>query len=164
MILHRLFSLKNRMCLCAAVWGFFLCMFALTAPARAEHIWGGRDLAAGAALYDAHCASCHGANLEGQENWRVPDENGVMPAPPHDASGHSWHHDTRLLFEYIALGGQEALRRRGVTDFKSGMPQFKDALTPEEILDVLAYIRSHWPEEIRMMQARRDPPHEQNLP
>src|SRR5262245_31357156 len=29
-----------------------------------------RQVAAGAAVYRAHCATCHGANLEGQPDWR----------------------------------------------------------------------------------------------
>ena len=43
------------------------------------------QLALGQQLYAANCASCHGANLEGQPDWRRRNENGRMPAPPHDA-------------------------------------------------------------------------------
>ena len=34
-------------------------------------------LAFGKAVYDQHCASCHGAKLEGQPNWRKPLPNGI---------------------------------------------------------------------------------------
>ena len=78
---------------------FAVCSFAT--GATAGHELDDRDLIDGQTLYVEECASCHGANLEGQPNWRTPDANGVLPAPPHDASGHTWHHDNQLLFEYI---------------------------------------------------------------
>ncbi|MBL4645745.1 MAG: c-type cytochrome, partial [Rhizobiales bacterium] len=46
----------------------------------------------GAVIYAEYCASCHGADLEGQPNWQSPDADGKMPAPPHDQRGHTWHH------------------------------------------------------------------------
>jgi hypothetical protein len=56
------------------------------------------DLALGDKLYVQHCASCHGANLEGQPDWRKRLPNGRFPAPPHDATGHTWHHPDEVLF------------------------------------------------------------------
>ena len=32
-------------------------------------------VALGASVYEANCASCHGANLEGQANWRSPGDD-----------------------------------------------------------------------------------------
>ena len=110
------------------------------------------DPARAAALYGEHCASCHGENLEGAPNWRRVGEDGLYPAPPHDVSGHTWHHGDGLLFDYTKLGGEAALARRGVTDFESGMPGFAEVLTDDEIRDVLAYIKRTWPEEIRRHQ------------
>lgn len=112
------------------------------------------DIANGEALYSEHCASCHGADLEGQPDWRSPGPDGRFPAPPHDETGHTWHHSDRVLFDYTKLGGREALARQGVA-FDSGMPGFAEILTDEEIWDVLAYIRSTWPERIRAVQAER---------
>lgn len=126
----------------------------------ADHELDSRDLSNGQSLYAEHCAACHGANLEGQPDWRTPDENGVLPAPPHDETGHTWHHDNQLLFDYTKLGGEAALAARGVTGFSSGMPGFGDAVTDEEIWDILAYIRSTWPERVQDIQAARNPPHE----
>lgn len=128
--------------------------------AIAGHELDDRDLTNGQTLYAEQCASCHGANLEGQPDWRTPDENGVLPAPPHDETGHTWHHDNQLLFEYTRLGGEEALATRGVTGFASGMPGFGDALTDNEIWDVLAYIRSTWPGRVQEIQNGRNPPHD----
>ena len=57
----------------------------------------------GKKIYANNCASCHGVNLEGQKNWmsRLPD--GLMPAPPHDETGHTWHHPNRYLFMVTKL-------------------------------------------------------------
>lgn len=137
---------------------FVLCT--VTTSALADHALDNRDLAKGQTLYAEHCASCHGANLEGQPNWRRPDENGILPAPPHDEKGHTWHHDNQLLFDYTKQGGAKALAARGVTGFTSGMPGFDETLTDEEIWDILAYIRSTWPHRIQKLQAGRNPPHE----
>ncbi len=117
---------------------------------------GAGDVANGQRLYGEYCASCHGANLEGEPDWRRPKPDGTLPAPPHDASGHTWHHDDGLLFEYTKLGGQAALAARGITDFRSGMPAFGHVLSDSDIRDILAYIKSTWPERIRAMQEGRN--------
>ena len=67
--------------------------------AMAGHELENRDLDRGQALYADSCAACHGANLEGQPDWRVPGADGILPAPPHDETGHTWHHDNQLLFD-----------------------------------------------------------------
>ncbi|MDD9992855.1 MAG: cytochrome c [Rhodospirillales bacterium] len=106
----------------------------------------------GAPLYAEHCASCHGKDLEGAPNWRRIGPDGLYPAPPHDETGHTWHHGDRLLFDYTKLGGEVALDMRGVTDFESGMPGFTEVLTDIEIHDILAFIMSTWPDAVRRHQ------------
>ena len=128
-------------------------------PAGASHKLDGRDIANGQALYAENCAACHGADLEGQPNWQQQNADGTLPAPPHDETGHTWHHDNQLLFDYTRLGGQAALKARGVAGMVSGMPAFGETLTDDEIWDILAYIRSTWPERVQEMQAARNPPH-----
>ena len=110
------------------------------------------DLAQGAALYAEHCASCHGAELEGAPDWRRRGADGLYPAPPHDETGHTWHHGDRLLFDYTKLGGEATLAMRGVSDFESSMPGFGHLLTDDQIRDVLAFIKSTWPELMRSHQ------------
>ncbi|SLN56321.1 Cytochrome c6 [Pseudoruegeria aquimaris] len=129
------------------------------APAFAGHELEGRDIEAGKVLYVENCAACHGAKLEGQPNWRSAGPDGVLPAPPHDETGHTWHHDNGLLFDYTRLGGAGALEARGLADFKSGMPAFEGVLSDDQIWDTLAYIASTWPEGIRDIQKKRNPPH-----
>ena len=133
----------------------------LPTAALAGHELDNRDRVNGQVLYREHCASCHGAKLEGQPNWRSIGPDGILPAPPHDATGHTWHHDNRLLFDYTKLGGKALMEARGVTGIKSGMPGLGDAMSDEEIWDVLTYIRSTWPERIRKIQAKRNPAHGQ---
>ena len=135
-------------------------LLSFPAAALAGHELENRDLVNGQALYAQHCASCHGADLEGQPNWQQVGEDGVLPAPPHDESGHTWHHDNKLLFEYTKLGGEVVLQALGLTGTKSGMLGFSETLTDGEIWDVLAYIRSTWPARIRKIQATRNPPHD----
>lgn len=106
------------------------------------------DIATGQTLYAENCASCHGAKLEGQPEWQRRLENGRMPAPPHDESGHSWHHSDRNLF-IITRGGVSAV----VPGYESDMPAFEGVLTDDEIADVLAYIKSTWPDRQREFQA-----------
>ncbi|RMH47672.1 MAG: hypothetical protein D6686_12315 [Alphaproteobacteria bacterium] len=59
------------------------------------------EIAEGRQLYAEFCASCHGANLEGQPDWQSPGPDGRLPAPPHDETGHSWHHGDALLIDYV---------------------------------------------------------------
>ena len=131
----------------------------LATSATADHELENRDVLAGRTLYVENCASCHGVNLEGQPDWRSPDADGVLPAPPHDVTGHTWHHDNALLFEYTKLGGKGALAARGVTNFNSGMPAYDGVVSDDDIWNILAYIRSTWSEREREAQASRNSDH-----
>ena len=98
-------------------------------------------VALGGKLYAQHCAACHGPKLEGQPNWRRPMPTGRLPAPPHDESGHTWHHPDSVLFEITKRGLVPPYAPKG---YESDMPAFGEKLTDEEIWAVLAYIKSHW--------------------
>lgn len=108
------------------------------------------QVAQGQALYQSHCAKCHGANLEGQPDWRTRLPNGRLPAPPHNAEGHTWHHPDQVLFELTKNG----LAAAAPPGYESDMPAFGDVLTDQEIAAVLAFIKSRWPAEIQARQAR----------
>lgn len=103
-------------------------------------------VARGETTYLAHCASCHGSNLEGQPDWQTPDKEGFLPAPPHDETGHTWHHPDRLLFEITKLG---VVKAANLKDYKTRMPAFGEVLTDDDIAAALSYIKSRWPEELR---------------
>lgn len=99
----------------------------------------------GRTVYEQACASCHGANLEGQPKWRQRQTNGRLPAPPHDASGHTWHHPDQQLFEITKYG----TAKFAPPGYESDMPGFEDQLSDREILASLAYIKSTWPPDIQ---------------
>ena len=126
----------------------------LSAPQANAFFHNGPDLERGRELYDTNCASCHGLNLEGQSDWQSATEDGTYPAPPHDETGHTWHHGDTMLLDYIHRGGQAVLDDMGV-DFTSGMPGFGDELTGDDIEAVLDYIKSTWPDRIRAAQSDR---------
>lgn len=107
-------------------------------------------IARGEALYLAHCAPCHGRQLEGQPNWRGVDADGYLPAPPHDKTGHTWHHPDQLLFNIVKLGTAKA---GNLMDYKTRMAGFENSLSDDDIIAVLSYIKSRWPED---MQTRHD--------
>ena len=140
-----------------------LCIVAFLSPGAvlAGHELENRNLGNGRILYQEHCASCHGVGLEGEPNWQQAGKDGLMPAPPHDATGHTWHHDNILLFLYTKYGGKALMEARGLSGFKSGMPGFGDVVRDDGIWDILAYIRSTWPEKIKTIQASRNRPHDQ---
>lgn len=106
----------------------------------------------GKSIYADNCASCHGVNLEGQSDWRVRKDDGRLPAPPHDETGHTWHHPDEQLFRITKLGVKPPLAPDG---YESDMPSFEGTLTDEEIWAVLAFIKSSWPEDIRAKRSLR---------
>ena len=106
--------------------------------------------ALGAQVYVEHCAVCHGKNLEGEPNWRTPKADGTLPAPPHDPSGHTWHHSDDVLFKLTKFGLSAFIGK----EYPTSMPIYNEVLTDEEIWAVLAYIKSTWPMQIKEAQQR----------
>jgi mono/diheme cytochrome c family protein len=106
-------------------------------------------VARGKSIYAQHCASCHGANLEGQPNWRERLPNGRLPAPPHDATGHTWHHSDKQLFEMVKNGTVGI-----VPGYETDMPAYAGVLTDADIWAILSFIGSTWPPDIRERQHR----------
>lgn len=99
----------------------------------------------GRALYADYCAGCHGANLEGEGDWRTPKPDGRMPAPPHDRTGHTWHHPEQQLF-MITKFGTAALVSPA---YKTDMIGFGDQLSDAQIIAILSFIKASWPEKIQ---------------
>jgi len=109
-----------------------------------------QQVARGNGAYAKYCAACHGANLEGQPKWQEKLPTGRMPAPPHDASGHTWHHPDPVLFGITKHGLVPG--KYAPPSYQSDMPAFGGQLADEEIWAVLAYIKSAWPESARRWQ------------
>ena len=110
----------------AAAWFFWPRTVRIDATDRAL-------IARGEPLYRQHCASCHGARLEGQPNWQSRNARGRLPAPPHDDSGHTWHHDDEVLFEVTKYG----IARHAPAGYQSDMPGFGGALNDADIVATL---------------------------
>lgn len=111
-----------------------------------EAVGGGDgEIELGRRIYEVNCAACHGMSGEGEPDWQIPRDDYTRPAPPHDASGHTWHHADGQLYEIVLRGG----KLYESPTFKSRMIAYEDILTPEEIKAVLEYIKTFWgPEEI----------------
>ena len=108
-------------------------------------------VARGSIIYQENCASCHGMGLEGQPDWLERNLDGTLRAPPHDATGHTWHHDDDLLFAITKWGTEAVIGG----DYESNMRGFADVLDDKEIWAVLSYIEAQWPEEIRAARKAR---------
>lgn len=148
--------MRNRLIMGAAILGVIAIAgwFAWSsAQSSIETAPTGEQIAAGAALYREYCASCHGANLEGQPDWRSRKADGRLPAPPHDETGHTWHHTDDQLFQITRFGLKPPLAPEG---YESDMPSFEGVLSDAEIRSVIAYIESTWPEFIRTRRAARN--------
>ena len=107
----------------------------------------------GRVVYAEHCARCHGVRAEATPNWRQREADGTFPPPPLDGTAHAWHHPFEVLARQIKFG---------VPGGTGKMPTFQGVLTDEEIIDVIAWFQSLWPEEIyeqwRVIQQRASKP------
>ena len=73
-----------------------------------------------------------------------------LPAPPHDETGHTWHHPDRLLFELTKFGPAALVG----ADYETNMPAYENQLSDDDIIASLSYIKSKWPEEVRVRHDR----------
>ena len=102
----------------------------------------------GKRVYETQCASCHGARAEGAPNWREPDANGEMPAPPHDRAGHTWKHADGMLYRIVRDGWRDAFNKTQ----RLTMPPFGDKLSPKQIRAVIEYLKTLWTPQQRRFQ------------
>ncbi len=99
-------------------------------------------MARGGEIYAEYCASCHGASLQGEPAWQERKPDGRLPAPPHDVSGHTWHHVDKVLFEITKVGPAKLI---GDPSYETDMPAFEGVLSDADIVAVLSFIKSQWP-------------------
>jgi mono/diheme cytochrome c family protein len=111
------------------------------------------QVAQGKVVYAQHCASCHGDSLQGQPNWRIRKVDGKLPAPPHDDTGHTWHHADEQLFRITKGGVRPPLAPEG---YESDMPAFAGVLSDEEIWAALSFLKSTWSKKSGAYQKRID--------
>lgn len=118
----------------------------------AENTPQAQAVARGADLYALHCAACHGANLEGQPDWKIPNPDGTFRAPPHDETGHTWHHGDTYLRERIRYGTATLPPDLQAV---SNMPAYDGVLSDADVEAVLLFIKSRWPDNIQSLQTER---------
>ena len=94
-------------------------------------------------IFRANCAACHGANGEGQPDWYIRKADGLLPAPPLNGDGHTWHHGDGTLYRIVSQGGA-IYESPDLPNYKSGMPAFGETLSHEEIIAVISYVKSLW--------------------
>ncbi len=100
-------------------------------------------IALGARLFDRNCSLCHGKEAVGEDpakpggGWK---EGVGQIAPALNGSGHTWHHPPAYFFQMIHSG-------TSLPD--SRMMGWKGRMNEYDILAVIAYFQSLWPERIR---------------
>ena len=104
----------------------------------------------GKQLFQTHCAVCHGQNAQGiTEDWKVRDENGKYPPPPLNGTAHTWHHPLPVLVNMI---------ENGTLEMGGAMPPWKDRLSRNQILTIIVWLSSLWPDEIYQVWYERSFP------
>jgi mono/diheme cytochrome c family protein len=103
----------------------------------------------GAQLYSANCQSCHGG-ATGGSMMDIP--------PPHNASGHTWHHPDCQLLQTVLQGsgpmGEMMRQMMGAAPDTPRMPAFEGVLAEEDVRAILAHIKTWWTPDQRESQAR----------
>ncbi len=93
----------------------------------------------GKAVFNAHCAICHGPEAAGTTDWRKPLTDGRYPPPPLNGTAHAWHHPLSSLRRQIRQGGAK---------YGGWMPALGTSLTDEQIDDAIAFFQSLWTDKI----------------
>ena len=104
--------------------------------------------ARGDVLFQANCQVCHGKEGVATENWRKRDANGNLLPPPLNGTAHTWHHSPAVLIKTIEEGGSKL----GGT-----MPGFAEKLSLQDMVAIIGYLNSLWPNEIYSRWLERFP-------
>lgn len=119
----------------------FLAVFAVScsdnsdAPAFTGRWYTQTQVDAGRTLFQANCASCHGADAQGTENWTTTLADGSYPPPPLNGTAHAWHHPLAALRRTINIGSIQ---------LGGKMPAFKGKFSNDDIDALIAFFQSKW--------------------
>src|SRR5229473_1905413 len=109
----------------------------------------------GRAIYQQYCASCHGADAQGASHWQERDEHGELPAPPHNAEGHTWRHSDADLYQMVIKGWRDPFNKTT----RLTMPAFGSVLSPDQIRAVITYLKTLWTPEQTEFQSEESKGH-----
>ena len=101
----------------------------------------------GDALFQTNCASCHKPDASGTPTWREADAQGKYPPPPLDGTAHTWHHPLSVLRRTVRVGG---------VPLGGTMPGFSAKLDSDQIDHTLAWVQSHWSDDIYRVWHQRN--------
>ena len=102
----------------------------------------------GEEVFNINCVVCHGSQGRGLvSNWKVKGADGNYPAPPLNGDAHTWHHPMKILRRTVKNGG---------VALGGWMPAFKETLNNQEIDNVLAWVQSHWNDEVYTVWNQRN--------
>lgn len=107
-----------------------------------------KEVEAGRIVYRQYCASCHGVRGEGEPNWEQLNRQGELPSPPHNDEGHTWKHADEMLYRMVSEGWRDPFNKTQ----RLTMPPFRDVLSPEQIRDVITYLKTLWTPEQKQFQ------------
>lgn len=110
----------------------------LTAKPGTQRWYTSDQLAEGKKIFSQYCAACHGTNAQATPDWKTPTAEGNYPPPPLNGTAHAWHHPLSVLDEVIREGGKPM---GGV------MPAWKEMLSTEQRISVIASFQSYWPDK-----------------
>jgi len=111
----------------------------ILATAKVERKIDFAQVQRGGKIFQQNCAKCHGAEAEGDPNWRHRDASGMFPPPPLNGSAHTWHHPMVVLKEVITHGSPNGMGR---------MPAWGGKLSEQDIEDVIVWFQAKWPDEV----------------
>ena len=107
------------------------------------------DKPSGPALYQTFCAACHGEAGEGDPTWPKPNALGDIPAPPHNAKGHTWRYSDADLVMMTLNGHRDPYNS---SEFLT-MPAFKGILTEAQVVAIFDYLKTLWTDQQLAAQA-----------
>jgi len=105
----------------------------------AERWYSQAQVDAGKSIFNANCSICHGVGVVATPQWRKQIGDGRYPPPPLNGTAHGWHHNLASLRRQINQGG---------AIYGGWMPALGDLLEPGQLDEVIAYIKSLWPDNI----------------
>lgn len=111
-------------------------------PAPAARHFEPAGLTRGAALFEQHCALCHGPQAQGHPDWQTPNNGSFAAAPPLDGTGNDWKRSRAEMAAAI----QNGIKRK--SDNEMVMPAWKGRLKDQEVEDVINWLQSLWPAEV----------------